>query len=157
MTASPRSTSPRSTSARSTSARPTSPRPARLAYCIPDAGASGIIDASDLRAEPLVSSLAASLARSRPMPQPQPRARADAWPMLVLSTLLVAVAFTGVAAISRLAPGVANERARVIGGHHLSMRTVSTSPSPSQAVVKHPAPFHGDGGGASPAAERSAR
>lgn len=143
---------------RPTSPRPTSPRPARLAFCVPDAGSSGIIDASDLRAEPLVASLAASLARSRPMPPPPPRARADAWPMLVLSTLLVAVvAFTGVAAISRLAPGVANERARVIGGHHLSMRTVSTSPAPSQAVVQHPAPIQVEAGGASPAAARSTR
>jgi hypothetical protein len=148
----------RSASPRSTAARPTSPRPARLAFCIPDAGSSGIIDASDLRADPLVASLAASLARSRPMPPPPPRARADAWPMLVLSTLLLAVvAFTGVAAISGLAPGVANERARVIGGHPLSMRTVSTTPAPSLAVVKHPAPLQVDGREASPAAERSTR
>lgn len=139
------------------SVRPILPRPARLAFSIPDAGSSGIIDASDLRAEPLVSSLAASLARSRPIPPPPLRARADAWPIVVLSTLLLAVvAFTGVAAISRFAPGVVHERAPVAGGHHLSMRTVS-SPAPPQAVVQRPAPLEVDAGGASPASDAGTR
>jgi hypothetical protein len=104
--------------------RPPVVRPARLALRIPDAGASGIIDATDLRAEPLVPTLAASLASSRCAPPPlQPRPRPDAWPLAVLSTLLaVVVAFTGVAAAARFVPGMATHRGRVTDGH-LSMRS----------------------------------
>jgi len=111
--------------------RPPVCRPARLAFRIVDAGSSGIIDATDLRAEPLVPTLAASLSRARGAPPapPRPRPRPEAWPLAVLSTLLaVVVAFTGVAAAARFAPGLAAERDRPMDGH-LSMHAVS-SPAP---------------------------
>lgn len=122
--------------------RPSKPRPARLALRIPHASDSGIVDAADLRAEPLVASLAASLARSRPAPPPPLPLRADPWPMLVLCSALAAVvAFTGVAAVSRLAPHVATERARVPEGH-LSIHSVS-SRVPASASVRPSAPEPG--------------
>jgi hypothetical protein len=95
--------------------RPPVHRPARLALRILDAGSSGVIDAHDLRAEPLVPVLAASLARSRPVASPPPRRRPDPWPMVMLCTALaVVVAFMGMVAADRLAP--------------LSLHAVSTSP-----------------------------
>lgn len=117
--------------------RPPVQRPARLALRIVDAGASGVIDATDLRAEPLVPLLAASLARSRPAASAQPRRRPDPWPMAMLCTALaVVVAFAGVVAAARLAPRMANERARVMDGH-LSMHAVSTSPVGSEGQAAH--------------------
>lgn len=111
-------------------------RPARLALRIVDAGASGVIDATDLRAEPLVPLLAASLARSRPATSSQPR-RPDPWPMAMLCTALaVVVAFAGVVAAARLAPHMATERPRVMDGH-LSMHAVSTSPADSEGQTAH--------------------
>ena len=107
--------------------RPPAHRPVRLALRITDASASGIIDASELRAEPLVPALAATLARARhPAPMP-PRRRTDPWALAMLYTAwVVAVAFMSVVAAARLAPGMATERARAMDGH-LSMHAASTS------------------------------
>jgi hypothetical protein len=113
--------------------RPPVFRPARLALRIPHAGASGIIDATDLRAEPLVPTLAASLASSRSAPPLlQPRSRPDPWPLAVLTTLLaVVVAFTGVAAAARFVPAMATDRGRVTDGH-LSMHSGIDEPEPTR-------------------------
>lgn len=110
-------------------------RPARLALSLPDAGSSGVVDATALRAEPLVPSLAASLARSRAVAPAPPRRRPDPWPLVMLCTALaVAVAFTGVVAAARLAPAVATERARLMDGH-LTLHAVPTRPA---SAATHP-------------------
>ncbi len=123
------------------------PRLARLALTVPDAGSSGLIDVTDLRAEPPPLSLAASLVAA-----PRRAAGRTPWTMLALgSALALSISFASVAAALRLGPSVASDDSHANGGQlsqheaAIDRGMLALSPAPIEARSRAPAPARSDG------------